>query len=88
MEILAVVAVAVLQVLGLVAVWNYDVGKIKQQLHACFETSEFAEMHIRMQGEQSEGHQAGEKGFEPEVSVTVTVSVLLLLAERELAQLG
>jgi hypothetical protein len=72
MEMLAVVAVAVLRVLGLVAVWNYDVGKIKQQLRACFETSEFAE--------KGEGHQVGEKGFEAVVSV-----LLLFLAEQELA---
>lgn len=69
---LAVVAVAVLRVLGLVAVWNYDVGKIKQQPRACFETSKFAE--------KGEGHQVGEKGFEVVVSV-----LLLFLAEQELA---
>lgn len=78
---LAVVAVAVLQVLGLVAVRNYDAGKIKERLRACSETSEFAEMHIWMQDEQGEVHETGEQGFE--ASVAVVSFSLLWVAEQE-----
>jgi hypothetical protein len=73
MEMLAVVMVAVLR---LVAVWNYDVGRIKERQRACSEISEFAEMHIWMQGELGGGHEVGEQGFEASVTV-VSVSLLL-----------
>lgn len=78
MEMLAVVAVAVLQVLGSarVAVRNYDAGKIKERLRACSETSEFAEMHIWMQDEQGEIHEAGKQGFEASVVTVVSFSLL------------